>query len=171
VLDHLHRCLTTWLAPVLCFTAEEAWGARFGDVESVHLQLFPDLPEEWRDDDLAEKWETIRAIRRRITVPIEEARRANTLGASLAAAVTLPLAPDEAELLSPAEWEEIAIVSAVHPVPGSADQLATVTPAPGAKCVRCWRVLPEVGTVAAHPALCLRCADAVESGLVCRAAA
>ena len=44
VLDHLHRCLTTWLAPVLCFTAEEAWGARFGDAESVHLQLFPDLP-------------------------------------------------------------------------------------------------------------------------------
>ena len=42
VLDHLHRCLTTWLAPVLCFTAEEAWGARFGEADSVHLQLFPD---------------------------------------------------------------------------------------------------------------------------------
>jgi isoleucyl-tRNA synthetase len=171
VLDHLHRCLTTWLAPVLCFTAEEAWAARFGDGESVHLQLFPDLPGEWRDDALAAKWETIRAIRRRITVPIEEARRANTLGASLAAAVTLPLAPDEAALLAPAEWEEIAIVSAVHPVAGSGSDLATVTPAPGAKCVRCWRVLPEVGSMAAHPTLCLRCTDAVESGLVCRPAA
>ena len=41
VLDHLHRCLTTWLAPVLCFTAEEAWSARFGESDSVHLQLFP----------------------------------------------------------------------------------------------------------------------------------
>ena len=171
VLDHLHRCLTTWLAPALCFTAEEAWGARFGDAESVHLQLFPDLPPEWRDAALAAKWETIRTIRRRITVPIEEARAAKTLGASLAAAVTLPLAADEAELLSPAEWEEIAIVSSVHPVAGSADDMATVTPAPGTKCVRCWRVLPEVGTVAAHPSLCLRCADAVDSGLVCRAAA
>ena len=58
MLDHLHRCLTTWLAPVLCFTAEEAWAARFGDAESVHLQLFPDLPPEWRDDALAAKWET-----------------------------------------------------------------------------------------------------------------
>ena len=74
VLDHLHRCLTTWLAPVLCFTAEEAWCARFGEQDSVHLQLFPDLPAEWRDDALAARWETIRAIRRRITVPIEEAR-------------------------------------------------------------------------------------------------
>ena len=77
VLDHLHRCLTTWLAPVLCFTAEEAWCARFGEQDSVHLQLFPELPAAWRDDALAARWETIRAIRRRITVPIEEARRAN----------------------------------------------------------------------------------------------
>ena len=57
----------------------------------MHLQLFPELPAEWRDDALAARWETIRAIRRRITVPIEEARRANTLGSSLQAAVTLPL--------------------------------------------------------------------------------
>ncbi len=168
VLDHLHRCLTTWLAPVLCFTAEEAWGARFPDAESVHLQLFPALPRAWRDDALAAKWQTIRAIRRRITVPIEEARRANTLGAALQAAVTLPLAPDEAELLSADEWAEIALVSAVHPVDGNPDDLATVALAPGSKCARCWRVLPEVGHQPGHPALCIRCADAVEAGLACR---
>jgi isoleucyl-tRNA synthetase len=168
VLDHLHRCLTTWLAPVLCFTAEEAWGARFPDAESVHLQLFPALPHAWRDDPLAAKWQTIRAIRRRITVPIEEARRANTLGAALQAAVTLPLAPDEAELLSADEWAEIALVSAVHPVGGNPDDLATVALAPGSKCARCWRVLPEVGHQPGHPALCIRCADAVEAGLACR---
>ncbi len=51
VLDHLHRCLTTWLAPVLVFTAEEAWTARFGEDDSVHLQDFPDVPAAWRDDD------------------------------------------------------------------------------------------------------------------------
>ncbi len=50
-------------------------------------------------------------------------------------------------------------------------QMPIVKLAPGTKCARCWRVLPEVGTDPAHPALCLRCADAVESGLVCRAAA
>ncbi|HEY3846882.1 MAG TPA: isoleucine--tRNA ligase [Acetobacteraceae bacterium] len=171
VLDHLHRCLTTWLAPVLCFTAEEAWCARFGDAESVHLQLFPEIPDEWRDDALGEKWETIRAIRRRITVPIEEARRANTLGSSLQAAVVLPLTAENKALLTEEQWAEIAIVSSVRVERGNGEPLATVTPAPGAKCARCWRVLPEVGSVAAHPSLCLRCADAVESGLVCRAAA
>ncbi len=52
-----------------------------------------------------------------------------------------------------------------------APDASSSTLAPGTKCARCWRVLPEVGTDPAHPALCLRCADAVESGLVCRAAA
>ncbi len=75
VLDHLHRCLTTWLAPVLCFTAEEAWAARFGEAESVHLQLFPTLPPEWRDAGLGAKWARVREVRRLVTVPIEEARR------------------------------------------------------------------------------------------------
>ena len=161
VLDRLHRCLTIWLAPVLCFTAEEAWTARFGEEGSVHLQLFPDLPQEWRDDPLAAKWETIRAIRRRITVPIEEARAAKTIGASLQAAVTLKLAPDEALLLNDADWAEVAIVSSLHAVAGSGDENATVSVAPGEKCVRCWKVLPEVGTLAAHPGLCLRCAEVV----------
>jgi isoleucyl-tRNA synthetase len=169
VLDHLHRCLTTWLAPVLCFTAEEAWCARFGEQDSVHLQLFPDLPSEWRDDALAARWERIRAIRRNITVPIEEARRANTLGSSLQAAVTLPLTAETESLLSADQWAEIAIVSNVRIEPGTGDALATISPAPGSKCARCWRVLTEVGRQPKHPALCERCADAVESGLVCRA--
>jgi isoleucyl-tRNA synthetase len=171
VLDHLHRCLATWLAPVLCFTAEEAWTARFGEAESVHLQTFPVLPEGWRDEALAAKWAQIRAIRRRITVPLEEARRANTIGASLQAAVSLPLTPDEAELLDEAGWAEISIVSQLAIADAGEPGEATISPAAGQKCARCWRVLPEVGADARHPALCLRCADAVESGLVCRAAA
>jgi isoleucyl-tRNA synthetase len=170
VLDQLHRCLCAWLAPVLCFTAEEAWGARFGEDSCVHLQQFPVLPHEWRDDALAAKWETIRAVRRRITVPIEEARAAKAIGASLQAAVTLKLAPDETDLLSAADWEEIAIVSAVRMAGGIGDEPAAVEPAPGTKCVRCWKVLTEVGTIAVHPGLCVRCADAVDSGLMCKAA-
>jgi isoleucyl-tRNA synthetase len=171
VLDHLHRYLCTWLAPVLCFTAEEAWGARFGEDSSVHLELFPSPPTDWQDDALAAKWETIRAIRRRITMPIEEARKANLLGSSLQAAVELPLNAEHATLLDEDAWAEIAIVSSVSLVPATAEPPAKVTPASGEKCARCWRVLREVGSVAAHPTLCLRCSDAVESGLVCKPAA
>jgi isoleucyl-tRNA synthetase len=171
VLDHLHRCLSTWLAPVLCFTAEEAWTARFGEQESVHLQQFPSLPDEWRNDLLAAKWERIRAVRRRITVPLEEARRDDLIGSSLQAAVLLPLSSEDKDLLSDTEWAEIAIVSSAQTELGAGEPMATITSAPGSKCARCWRVLPEVGHQPRHPELCARCADAVESGLVCRAAA
>jgi isoleucyl-tRNA synthetase len=171
VLDHLHRCLCTWLAPVLCFTAEEAWCSRFGDDNSVHLELFPEPPTEWHDAALASKWDTIRAIRRRITVPIEEARKANIIGSSLQAAVELPLSVEHETLLDEAAWSEIAIVSSVVLVPAMDESLSKVTPASGGKCARCWRVLREVGTSARHPELCLRCTDAVESGLTCKSAA
>jgi isoleucyl-tRNA synthetase len=63
----------------------------------------------------------------------------------------------------------VLIVPAVTIAGGGTATVADV--APGEKCARCWKVLPEVGAVAAHPALCRRCADAVESGLVCKAAA
>jgi isoleucyl-tRNA synthetase len=54
VLDAVFDCLTAWLAPFLCFTAEEAWLARYPETEaSVHLRLFPEIPEGWRDDVLA----------------------------------------------------------------------------------------------------------------------
>ena len=66
VLDILFSHLTAWLAPMLCFTAEEAWLARAGegDADSVHLRTYPEVPDSWRDDALAEKWEKIRRLRR-----------------------------------------------------------------------------------------------------------
>jgi isoleucyl-tRNA synthetase len=170
VLDHLHRYLCTWLAPVLCFTAEEAWCARFGEETSVHQEVFPTPPASWHDPALAATWETIRAIRRRITVPIEEARKANLIGSSLQAAVELPLNAEHATLLDAAAWSEIAIVSSVTTVSDTGEPPAKVTLAAGEKCARCWRVLTEVGSNAKHPSLCLRCSDAVDSGPVCRPA-
>ena len=54
VLDLLHRCLTAWLAPVLCFTAEEAWLARFpSEDDSIHLQSFPEIPDSGFDATLS----------------------------------------------------------------------------------------------------------------------
>ncbi|MFC0407801.1 isoleucine--tRNA ligase [Roseomonas elaeocarpi] len=172
VLDALHRCLTTWLAPVLPFTAEEAWLARFPSEDgSVHLQRFPDLPPEWRDDSLAAKWAKVRAERGLITQLLEADRREGRIGSSLQASVQLGASGEAAELLSPAIWEEVLIVSQVTvaappPLEGSmaaaADEalLATTAVAPGTKCARCWRVLEEVGT-ARHADLCLRCDAAV----------
>ena len=147
---------------MLCFTAEEAWAARFGDTDSVHLEVFPPLPADWRDGALAAKWETIRSIRRRITGPIEEQRKAGAMGSSLQAAVELRLNDDNLALLTEAEWTEIAIASAVHVQPDSDEPAATIALASWRQMRRCWRVLEEVGQQPNHPSLCARCADAVE---------
>ncbi len=155
LLDVLHRCLCTWLAPVLVFTAEEAWMSRFGEDASVHLEDYFAPPAAWQDAALAAKWEQIRTIRGQATGALEDMRRAGTIGSSLQASIALP----DAGLLDAAGWAEILIVSAAAT---GAAEIATAV-APGEKCARCWKVLPEVGSVAAHPGLCLRCADAVTS--------
>jgi isoleucyl-tRNA synthetase len=159
VIDTLHRCLTTWLAPVLAFTAEEAWTARFGEDSSVHLTTFPTIPATWQDPALAARIATLRDARGDVTAALETARRDGLIKSSLQAAVSLP--GPALGLMDPALWAEFAIVS--HVSPGGT---LTVSKAEGEKCARCWRVLPEVGSVEAHPELCLRCADAIDSGLV-----
>ena len=163
VLDLLHRCLTTWLAPVLCFTAEEAWLARFPSEEgSVHLELFPAVPDAGFDSALAQRWAVLRAMRGEITTELEKLRGQKVIGSSLQAALVLP--PAATDLLDPAGWAELAIVSQAVPGPE-----AGFGRAEGEKCARCWRVLPEVGV--AHAGLCLRCAAVVEAMPVQDAAA
>src|SRR5204862_3528430 len=83
VIDHLFRCTVTWLAPMLCFTAEEAWCERTGsDETSVHLELFPAVPTAWRDDKLAEKWRKVRQVGRVVTGAPRIARGGKRIGNS-----------------------------------------------------------------------------------------
>ena len=166
VLDVLHRCLCCWLAPILVFTAEEAWTARFGEADSVHLHMYPRLPPDWLNQTLAARWETIRANRRHVTTQLEEGRAAGWLKSSLQAAISLPFDPSG---LTPADWADLCIVSAATFAETPGDTIVA-RKAPGEKCARCWKVLTEVGTTA-HPTLCVRCTDAVDSGFFARRAA
>ncbi len=163
VLDILHRCLCAWLAPVLVFTAEEAWLARFPDEEgSIHLLDFPFVPEGWKDAALAAKWARVRELRGLVTSELEKARAAGTIGSSLQAAPSLAVPAADAGLLPAGGWAEVCITSGF--ALGQAEEpVAIFHAAPGAKCARCWRILPEVGASTAHPTLCLRCEDAVEA--------
>ncbi len=167
VLDHLHRCLSTWLAPVLAFTAEEAWTARFGEASSVHLTEFFEVPEAWRDEALARRWEAIRMARRDCTERLEQLRAEGIIRSSLEAKLVV-----SNPWLTPEAWSELCIVSSGQAGPAGEGNstVIDVFKAVGQKCARCWKVLEEVGSVRAHPTLCLRCADAVDSGLVPKAA-
>ena len=173
VLDELFSCLTAWLAPVICFTAEEAWRTRNpGGDESVHLRVFPEVPDNWRDDALARKWEKIRQVRRVVTGALEIERAEKRIGSSLQAAPIVSVAEEYAESLDGIDLAEICITSDITLKIGDAtgDAFAlgdvpgvSVVPgnAEGAKCERCWQVLPEVGSNRDHPDICNRCAEAI----------
>jgi isoleucyl-tRNA synthetase len=165
VLDILHRYLCTWLAPVLPFTAEEAWIARFGNKSSVHLELFPVVPASWENEQLAKRWWQIRLRRKDITQKIEDLRRSKEIGASLEAGVVmttdLNIDLDGRDLLSCDMWAQICIVSDFQLVRPDSGKRIEIFKVNAEKCERCWRVLEEVGTNHVHPTLCLRCCEAV----------
>ncbi|HTO39988.1 MAG TPA: class I tRNA ligase family protein, partial [Rhizomicrobium sp.] len=172
--DEIFRRVVTWLAPMLCFTMEEAWLTRFpSETESVHLHTFFETPADWSNEALTKKWERIRTLRRVVTGALEVARRDKVIGASLEAMPTLYVTnPADAALFEGVDLGEIAITSNAHVstagAPEEAFRLADVEGvaalfhhAQGEKCGRCWRVLPEVGSNPVADDLCNRCADAV----------
>ena len=172
VLDILFHRLTAWLAPVLVFTMEEVWLERFpGDDSSIHLTDFPETPKAWLDSALAAKWDALRDARRVVTGALEVQRTAKVIGSSLEADPEVFVSPVLAAVLGSVDFAELCITSGLTiretAAPEGAFALADVPdvavlfhPAKGAKCERCWKVLPDVGTHK-HPGTCQRCNDAL----------
>ncbi|MEG8023773.1 isoleucine--tRNA ligase [Sphingomonas aurantiaca] len=149
VLDVLFHALVRYAAPVLCFTAEEVWQARFpSDDSSVHYLEWPSLPSLDADDVVGSKWREIRELRVAVTEAIEPLRREKTVRSSLEAEVTVPSMLLDADALA-----EAFIVAKVTP-----GDSVTVTRTDFHKCGRCWRHLPEVSV---DGELCDRCEGVV----------
>lgn len=176
VMAVLYNGLTAWLAPILSFTAEEAWSHRpegvFEDAESVHLRTFPDVPEVWQNNELAEKWAVVRKIRRVVLGAIEPHRADKTIGSSLEACPAIYLDSSVYKAVADVNFADVSIVSAVDlqegEGPESAFRLDDVKgvsvefkASDGDKCQRCWKVLPEVSTH--EHGICMRCASVVEA--------
>lgn len=176
VMDIVFECLTKWLAPVLCFTAEEAWLSRYSTEpgkESIHLETFPELPFTWDAPALAKKYEGLRTIRKVMTGALEVARASKEIGSSLQAAIKVFIDPSLKAFIKEVDLAELSITSEVEIIEGSIPEKAfTMEDSPGIgvevilalgnKCDRCWKVLPEVGTIEVYPDLCHRCATVVE---------
>ena len=173
-IEHIFRALTLWLAPLLCFTAEEAWLARYPSGEgSVHLETFPDIPAAWRDDKLADKWAKIRRVRGAVTGALEIERANKKIGSSLEAAPQVFIADSALlEALQGVDLAEICITSDIAILAGAAPTDAFVLPevagvgvvskpAEGKKCARSWRMTKDVGRDPAFPTLSARDAAAV----------
>jgi isoleucyl-tRNA synthetase len=180
VLNLIFESLTAWLAPALCFTAEEAWLTRtngWDSEDSVHLRQFPEFPASWRNEALATKWETIRRVRRVVTGALEVERGAKRIGSSLQAAPEVYVDGETAAVLGTVEFHDVCITSAIKVLTGAAPEGAFSLPdvagvavvptlAQGERCERCWQVLPDVGSHEGHDDVCARCADALEDPVV-----
>jgi isoleucyl-tRNA synthetase len=180
----IFEALCSWLAPVLCYTADEAWqyrprGVFKDDADNIHLRAFAHVPANWLDLELAQKWEKIIDVRNMVLLKLEEARNQKVIGSALEAHIYLMVASDteyskNREWLSGVDMAEVCITSqytlqdsTVEKKPDDAlvnNNLAVavfVRKAEGQKCERCWKVLPEVGSDKEFPTLTKRDADAV----------
>ncbi len=169
VLKLLYERMVTWLAPILPFTMEDVWlDQNPGAASSVHLQDFPQTPDDWFDDALAAKWAGIRRARRVVTAALEIQRADKVIGASLEAAPVVHV--EDADLLADLKtvaFADLCITSDLtltgDPSPSEAFRLpeapgisVVFERAAGEKCARCWKVLPDVGSHA-HAGVCGRC--------------
>jgi isoleucyl-tRNA synthetase len=150
------------MAPILSFTADEAWGflPGAGKAESVFLAGFPDVPAEWEDAALGARWVRLLELRGEVTKALEEARKAGLVKQPNEALVTIEGPADVLSLARETdELRALLLAGDVALAPGTTIR-ATVDRAAGGKCERCWNVR-QLGTRTDHPGLCARCAGVV----------
>ncbi|MEO5756833.1 MAG: isoleucine--tRNA ligase [Mesorhizobium sp.] len=166
VVRHLFDCLVKWLAPMLPFTTEEAWLERHPDAVSLHLDQFPAIPADWKNEALSEKWRKVRQVRRVVTGALEIARAQKVIGSSLEAVPVVTLNDAALETaIADVDMAEMAITSDLVIVHGQAPAgaftlddvkgVAVVVEKAGdrglVKCARSWRYTADVGQDAAFP--------------------
>jgi isoleucyl-tRNA synthetase len=170
----IYSALVRLVAPVMPFTCDEAYLFGHPREKSVHLESYPAVPGNWRDDALVAKWERFQDIRELVQRPMEELRRSKEIGKSLDAALVLrPRSRSLAALLTENKdtLRDFFIVSKLDIDAGDAledmdlpleeDLRIEVRKASGEKCARCWVINDEVGQNQDHTTLCRRCADVV----------
>jgi isoleucyl-tRNA synthetase len=150
------------LAPMLAFTADEAW-EHLGHKDSVHMELFPQPNPAFPGSDATLAVNELLKVRGVIQQAIEKARQEKKIGSNLEATVALTLPAegyDHPVFNEPATLHEFLILSDLKITRGG-DLAAVVQESSHCKCGRCWKYLPDVGANAEHPTLCGRCVEAV----------
>src|SRR5437762_2157611 len=175
-MHEIFEALCTLLAPILVFTAEEAWrhsivagianagqaGSPIPATTSIHLQEFPQTQARGRK--VIEQVDDLLRLRGVIGQAIEHARQGKVIGNTLEARVALNSDSDLTEKIPKEELEEFFILSDLA-IQQAKEPSASVTKTPYKKCARCWRHRPTVGTSKAHPNLCDRC-ESVVAGMM-----
>jgi len=166
VLDKLFYNLLSLLAPILCFTAEEAWQSRLGKESSVHEVDFPALESNLINEDLTKKWELYKQLRKAINGAIEVKRKEKVIGSSLEASVMLYSIKSFNEIDSDT-LKNISIISELTILNESPPESSYISESDkdvgivvkkvdGNKCERCWKYYPNL-----FKDMCARCEQVV----------
>ena len=164
---HIAHALLRIMAPILSFTAEEAWAVFAGQQayadsdETIFTQTlwtFPAIPD---GAALLDKYTLLRAVRTDVTKQLEEVRASGAIGSSLQADLALKASGDKYDVLASLD-DDLKFVfitsgATVDQVADAAAETVTVTPSAAPKCERCWHYRADVGHDPAHPGLCGRC--------------
>ncbi len=161
-LHHIAHSLVRLFAPILSFTAEEAWVHLTGVADdSVLLHTWHEFPLQPNAQALMQRWIRLRELRSQVQRSLEESRARGEIGSSLAAAVEIRIHGEDFVLLESLEDDlRLVIVTSearVVQVESSQEERIIVTPSAHPKCERCWHYRQEVGGSADHPTLCSRC--------------
>ncbi|HZY01974.1 MAG TPA: isoleucine--tRNA ligase [Anaeromyxobacteraceae bacterium] len=163
VLHLVAQDLTRLLAPVLSFTAHEAWQHLPGrPAESVFLAGLPERPRAADAEALEARYGRLLEVRAEVLRALEAARRDKLIGSGLEAMVTVAADGERLELLESARAELPALFIVSKVALGKGPPGVTVARAPGGKCERCWVFAEDLGADPAHPAICGKCADALK---------
>ncbi|MFQ6083915.1 MAG: class I tRNA ligase family protein, partial [Candidatus Aminicenantia bacterium] len=156
------------MAPILPFTAEEAWEniPNFDDKEeSIHLCLFPKFEDKWLSREERNNWEKLLSVREKVLKELEGARGSGLIGNSLEAKVNLKIPASEISFYQryKEEFPFLFVVSQVDLTSREGGEIEVeVTRAEGEKCERCWNYSSRVGEDTQFPSLCPRCVTVVK---------
>jgi isoleucyl-tRNA synthetase len=161
-LHHITASLLRLMAPILSFTAEEAWAIFTGKPDdSVFFHTWHALPSIADAQDLLGRWAELRVVKADVQKELEQLRVAGKIGSSLAAEVEICAAGERFEELArlgdDLRFVLLTSAASVSRVSAEAEQGVAAGPSPHAKCERCWHYRADVGRDTAHPAICGRC--------------
>ena len=176
VLYHLYDNLTTWFAPVLCHTMEEAWKEfKTENIQSIHLKISKKIPVLWRQDELINKWKLIRKVRRQVNTAIEQVRNKKLIGSSLEAEIFIYVGDNHLKrILNSVEMKKVMMVSQFIFLDSPSDKVKNslyqfnikeeninilIKKTNFLKCVRCWQFEEDVKK---DGELCSRCKQALK---------
>ncbi len=174
VLNTLFETLTKWLAPILSFTAEEAWQKRFPG-ESIFLQPLNSVPSEWKNPELNAPLETCRLLKSQVNGTLEKARAEKLIGSSLEASLKIYMPEEETlkTLFTAEEWADFFIVSSVSFVETPEADFETIEGSnlklkvekhTGKKCARCWKYVETLhATEEENDSVCTRCHEVLHA--------